>query len=114
MRRLFYLGCIGIVLLAGAGWWAWSERVMVVNSLLLRLGGDVQVKFAALDWNNGVLHLKEVSATHVPTAQRLVEAGRIEWQPGWRELRGKNLGSVKIAGGSVDIPLSPKEQQQPL
>lgn len=106
MRRLFYLGCIGIVLLAGAGWWAWSERVMVVNSLLLRLGGEVQVKFAALDWNNGVLHLKEVSATHVPTAQRLVEAGRIEWQPGWRELRGKNLGSVKIAGGSVDIPLS--------
>ncbi|MFN0077843.1 MAG: hypothetical protein ACKVY0_15410 [Prosthecobacter sp.] len=106
MRRLFYLGCIGIVLLAGAGWWAWSERVTVVNSLLLRLGGDVQVKFAALDWVNGVLHLKEVSATHVPTAQRLVEAGRIEWQPDWRELRGKNLGSVKIEGGSVDIPLT--------
>lgn len=106
MRRLFYLGCIGGVLLAGAGWWAWSERVMVVNSLMLRLGGDVQVKFAALDWINGVLQLKEVTATHVPTAQRLVEAGRIEWQPDWSQLRGKNLGSVKIDGGSVDLPLS--------
>lgn len=88
------------------GWWAWKERVLLVNTLLLRLGGDVRVQLTALDWENGALHARKVSATHVPTAKRLAEVARIEWRPGLRQLRTRNLGAVKITGGAVDLPLA--------
>lgn len=105
-RRLFFLGSFAILVAAGLSYWAWQERVMVLNSLLLRLGGDLRVHFNAVDWKNGVLELKEASVTHVPTTERLVEAGRIDWKPDWQQLRGRNLGSIKIEGGSVNLPMS--------
>ncbi|MBL9177562.1 MAG: hypothetical protein JNM65_05825 [Verrucomicrobiaceae bacterium] len=97
---------IVLVLAAALGWWAWKERVLLVNTLLLRLGGDVRVQLTALDWENGALHAREVRATHVPAAKRLAEVERIEWRPGLRQLRTRNLGVVKIFGGALDLPLA--------
>lgn len=100
------LGMLAMLLAAAGSYWAWRERVLVVNTLLLRLGGDVRVQIAALDWEDGVLQLKEVSATQAATAQRLVTAAAVEWQPKLGQLRGNNLGTVKIAGAVVELPPS--------
>jgi len=106
LRWLLILGVGAVLIMIAASYWAWRERVLVVNTLLERLGGEVRVQFTALEWENGVLHLKEVSATRVPTAQRLLTAEHIEWQPRVGQLRGNNLGTVKIAGAVLDLPLA--------
>jgi hypothetical protein len=38
-RWLWRLGVMSIVLAVALGGWAWKERVPLVNTLLLRLGG---------------------------------------------------------------------------
>lgn len=106
LRRLLFLGSFALLVASAASYWAWRERVLVVNMLLERLGGDLRVQFAALDWDQGVLHLKEVTATQVPTAQRLLTAEHVEWRPRLGQLRGNNLGEVKIAGAAVELPLA--------
>lgn len=105
-RWLWRLGAVGIVLAVALGWWAWKERVLLVNTLLLRLGGEVRVQLTALDWENGALQAREVSATHVPMAKRLAEVAHIEWRGGPRRLWARNLGAVKISGGTLDLPLA--------
>jgi hypothetical protein len=105
-RWTWRLGLIGLVIAAALGFWAWKERVLLVNTLLLRLGGEVRVQLTALDWENGALHAREVSATHGPTAKRLAEVEHIEWRCGPRRLWERNLGGVKISGGTLDLPLT--------
>lgn len=95
-----------LVLFVGLLFWAWHQRVMLVNELLSRLGGDTKMQVTALEWKDGALHVREVSALHVPTAHRLGEAGHIEWRPTWGQLWERNLGSVKVEGGAVDAALA--------
>lgn len=95
-----------LLLAAGLGWWAWKERVLLVNTLLLRLGGEVRAQLTALEWENGALHARQVSATHVPTAERFAEVAHVEWRCGPRRLWARNLGTVKVSGGAVDLPLA--------
>ncbi len=95
-----------VALVAGLLFWAWHQRVLLVNEVLSRLGGDTRMQVTALEWENGVLHVREVSALHVPTARPLGGAGHIEWRPSWGQLWDKNLGSVKVEGGAVDAALA--------
>ncbi len=95
-----------VVLVTGLLFWAWHERVYLVNEVLSRMGGDTRMQVTSLEWKDGVLHVREVSALHVPTAHRLGEAGHIEWRPTWEQLWEKNLGSVKVEGGAVDAALA--------
>lgn len=95
-----------VALVTGLGFWAWNQRVLLVNGLLARLGGDTRMQVTSLEWENGVLHVRELSALHVPTAHRLGEAAHIEWRPTWRQLWEKNLGSLKVEGGAVDAALA--------
>lgn len=95
-----------VLLLAGVVVWAWVERVPLVNALLARLGGDTRMQVTSLEWQDGVLHVRELSAQNVSTNQRLGEAGHIEWRPTWKQLWERNLGSVKVEGGSVDAALA--------
>jgi len=105
-RWLWRLGVAGIVLVVALGFWAWKERVLLVNALLLRLGGEVRVQLTALDWENGALHAREVRATHATTARRLATVDEIEWRCGPRRLWAQNLGAVTISGGELDLPLA--------
>lgn len=115
-RRLWRLAALGCLLLAALLWWAWRERVPLVNALLARAGGDTRVQIAALEWDNGLLRVRNVSATHLPTAQRVGEAGDVEWRLNWGQLWNRNLGSVKVTGGSMDAALAlfaTQQQQNP-
>ena len=105
-RWLFYLTVIALVLATVFGFWAWKERVMLVNAVLLRLGGDVRVQITALEWEDGALHAREVSTMHVPMAQRVASVSHLEWRPSWSELRAGNLGGFKVEGATVDVPLA--------
>ena len=90
---------------AALGYWAWQERVLLVNAVLLRLGGDVRVQIVKLDWENGALHVREVSTLHTPSAQRVATVDHLEWRPRWSQLRSGNLGGLKAEGATVDVPL---------
>ena len=105
-RWLFDLTVIALVLAAGFGFWAWKERVMLVNAVLLRLGGDVRVQITALEWEDGALHVREVSTLHVPMAQHVASVSHVEWRPSWGELSAGNLGGFKVEGATVDVPLA--------
>lgn len=105
-RWLWRLGLIGLVMAVALGYWAWQERVLLVNAALLRMGGDVRVQITALEWKDGALHVREVSTLHVPSAQRIANVGNVEWRPRWSELRLGNLGGLKVEGATVDVPLS--------
>ncbi len=91
---------------AALGYWAWKERVLLVNAVLLRLGGDVRVQIVKLDWEDGALHVREVSTLHTPSAQRVATVDHLEWRPSWSQLRSGNLGGLKAEGATVDIPLA--------
>ncbi len=91
---------------AAVMFWAWHERVWLVNALLLRVGGDWQVQISRLDWENGALHAREMNAFHTPTAKRIADVGHIEWRPTFRQLWKQNLGGLKVEGGSVDAALA--------
>jgi hypothetical protein len=105
-RWLFYLTVTGLVALSAFAYWAWKERVMLVNAALLRLGGDVRVQITSLEWEDGALHMREVSTLHVPLAQSVGGVGHVEWRPSWSQLRTGNLGGFKVEGATVDVPLS--------
>lgn len=111
-RWLWRSTLLMLVLLAGLLFWAWHQRVPLVNALLARFGGDTRMQVTSLEWQNGVLHVRELSAMHVPTSHRLGEAGHIEWRPTWGQLWDKNLGSVKVEGGAVDAALALFASQQ--
>lgn len=106
LRWVLYLGLFACVLASVLVYWAWQERVVVVNSLILRLGGDWRAQFSALDWENGTLHLKDLRVTHVPTAQQVATVGRIEWRLPLSQLRSGNLGNMKVTGAELDVPLA--------
>lgn len=106
LRWVMYLGLFAFVLTAALVCWAWTERVVVVNSPMLRLGGDWHPQFNALDWENGVLHLKELRVTYVPRSQQVATMERIEWKPELGRLRAGNLGSVKVNGAALNLPLA--------
>lgn len=106
LRWLVRLVLVGLILSAAGGYWVWKERLVVVNTLIVRLGGDMRVQFGALDWEEGVLHLKEVSITHVPTAERFFVADHIEWRPEWGQVRSGNLGGLKVEGAALDASLA--------
>jgi len=106
LRWVLYLGLLACVLTSVLVYWAWQERVVVVNSLILRLGGEWRAQFATLDWENGTLHLKDLNVTHVPTALQVATVERIEWKPELSRLRVGSLGSVKMNGAALDLPLA--------
>ena len=106
LRWVLYLGLFACVLASVLVYWAWQERVVVVNSLILRLGGDWRAQFSAMEWEKGTLHLKDLRVTHVPTAQQVAVVGRIEWKPELSRLRAGSLGSVKVNGATLDLPLA--------
>lgn len=106
LRWLVRLTLIALVIVSALLYFGWKERVLLVNAVLLRAGGDFRTQIKALDWENGVLRVQGADVTHAPTAHRLAEVGEIEWRPVWRELRAKNVGKLKISGAEVDVPLS--------
>lgn len=106
LKWVVRLSVVGLVLGIGLLFWAWNERVWLANALLEKLGGDTRVKVASLEWDDGALHVREVSATHVPTERSLGGVAHIEWRPSWEQLWKKNLGSLKVEGGSMDAGMA--------
>lgn len=105
-RRLLPVCVAATVIAVLFGAWAWSERVMLVNALLLRMGGALRVQIAALDWEDGALHARGLHVVHAPTAHSVANLSHFVWKPTWPLLWRKNLGAVRLEGGSVDAPLS--------
>lgn len=86
--------------------YGWRERVLLLNTVLLRVGGDFRVQIETLEWQDGVMRVKGAAVTHAPTAHRIANVAEMEWQPVLRDLRGKNLGRVKLGDAEIDVPLS--------
>jgi hypothetical protein len=105
-RWLWRLGLTGVVLATALGWWAWRERVLLVNAALRRFGGDVQVQVATLEWKDGALHVGKVTSSHSSGAQNIASVDHLEWRPHWSQLSSGNLGGFKMEGATVDVPLS--------
>ncbi|MEZ5384880.1 MAG: hypothetical protein R3F13_05140 [Prosthecobacter sp.] len=108
-RWLRWLGRLVLIALAiGSAllYFAWKERVLLVNAVLLRAGGDFRVQLKALEWADGILLVKGADVTHAPTAHRIAAVGEVEWRPVWHELREKNLGRLKVKDAEVDLPLT--------
>ncbi len=105
-RWTWRLGLLSIFLLAALLYWAWQQRVPLVNTVLRRFSGDMQIEIVSLEWHDGALHVGEVSTLHLPSSQRISSVGHVEWRPNWSQLSKGNLGDLKVADAVVDIPLS--------
>ena len=110
-RRRFWrwtwrLGLTSLILLSILIGWAWHQRVPLANALLRRLLGDMQVKVVSLDWQDGALHLREISTLHLPSSKHISSVGHLEWRPRWSQLHEGNLGGLKVAEAVVDVPLA--------
>ena len=106
LRWLVRLIVIALMISSTVLYFGWKERALLVNTVLLRLGGDFRVQIKTLEWEDGVLRVKGADITHAPTAHRLADVGEIEWRPVLHDLREKNLGTVKISAAQIDVPLS--------
>ena len=105
-RWTWRLGLTGIILLSALGYWAWQQRVTLANALLRRYLGDMQVEIVSLEWQDGALHVGEVSTLHLPSSKRISSVGHVEWRPRWSQLHLGNLGGLKVEEAVVDVPLA--------
>ena len=69
---------IGLVIAAAFGYWAWQERVMLVNAALLRLGDVLQAHLLQTVTDGFLPHL--VLADHVAGLDRLAQSGLVRYQ----------------------------------
>jgi hypothetical protein len=90
---------------AGLGWWAWKERVTVVNVVLDRILPGVNVHMDELHLENDVVRLKGVTARWRENGTKLASADEVLWKPRWRELAKGALGSIQLDGAEVDLDL---------
>ncbi|MHB1082393.1 MAG: hypothetical protein ACYC67_23580 [Prosthecobacter sp.] len=105
-RWTWRLGLTGIILLSILIGWAWHQRVPLANALLRRFLGDMQVEVVSLDWQDGALHVREVSTLHLPSSKHISSVGHLEWRPRWGQLYQGNLGGLKVEDAVVDVPLA--------
>ncbi len=105
-RWSWRLGLTGSILLAVLLFWAWQQRVALANALMRRYLGDMQVEIVSLEWDDGALHVGEVSTLHLPSSKRISSVGHVEWHPHWSEMHLGNLGGLKVEEAVVDIPLA--------
>ena len=105
-RWTWRLGLLSIVLLTILVGWAWQQRVPLANVLLKRYLGDMQVEIVSLDWEDGALHVREVSTLHLPSSKHISSVGHVEWRPNWTQLHQGNLGGLKVEEALVDVPLA--------
>ena len=105
-RWTWRLSLFGVILLSALLCLAWQERVPLANALLRRYLGDMQVEIVSLDWEDGALHVREMSTLHLPSSKRVSTVGHVEWRPHWSELHLGNLGGLKLEEAVVDVPLA--------
>ena len=99
------LGVAGIVLVLILAGWAWHERVALANALLRRYCGQMQVEIVSLEWEDGALHVREVSTLHLPSSKLVSSVGHLAWRPHWSRLHLGHLGGLKVEEAVVDVPL---------
>ncbi len=105
-RWTWRLTLAATLLLAALLYWAWQQRVSLSNRLLKRFLGDMQVEIVSLEWENGALHVGEVSTLHLPSSKLISSVGHLEWRPRWDQMHLGNLGGLKVEGATVDVPLA--------
>ena len=105
-RWSWRLGLTGLIVLTILLTWAWHQRVPLANALLSRFLGDMQVEVVSLDWQDGALHVREVSSLHLPSSKHISSVGHLEWRPRWGQLYRGNLGGLKVQDAVVDVPLA--------
>ncbi len=105
-RWTWRLGLTGLILLTILVGWAWHQRVPLANRLLRLFLGDMQVEVVSLDWQDGALHVREVSTLHLPSSKHISSVGHLEWRPHWGQLYQGNFGGLKVDDAVVDVPLS--------
>jgi hypothetical protein len=105
-RWTWRLGLTATVLLIILVGLAWHQRVPLANALLRRFLGDMQVEVVSLDWQDGALHVREVSTLHLPSSKHISSVGHVEWRPNWSQLSEGNLGGLKVEEAVVDVPLT--------
>lgn len=105
-RWTWRLALLSTLLLAVLIYVAWQQRVPLANALLRRFGGDTQVQILTLEWQDGALHVGQLSTLHLPSSQRSSTVGHVEWRPNWSQLSQGNIGGLKVTDAVVDVPLS--------
>ncbi len=91
-----------LLVAAGVLLWAWTERVLVANTLLVRLGGDLQVQIGGAEWRANVLHLTDVRVAWREDSSQIAMVRTAEWQPEWLRVKEGALGRVKLGGVEID------------
>ena len=98
-----FLG-VGISL-AGLGWWAWKERVTLVNVVLDRVLPGVTVEMREWQLEDDVVRLRGVTARWRENGATLASVDEVRWKPRWRELSKGALGSIQLDGAELDLDL---------
>lgn len=95
---------IGLAL-AGIGWWAWTERVRLVNLLLDRVVPEIVIEVKAIECDGHHIQLARVRAWWRSDGTEIAAIEKAQWSPHWRELRAGKLGSIQLEGAKVDVDL---------
>jgi hypothetical protein len=109
--RLRWLRWAGIVLLAaliaaaGLSWWAWRQRVMLVNLFLDHTLPEIVIEVREIVLEGSAVRLKDVKAAWRVDGAELARVDEARWQPRWRELRHGALGRVQLEGAVVNADL---------
>ncbi|MBL9131980.1 MAG: hypothetical protein JNG86_12315 [Verrucomicrobiaceae bacterium] len=96
----------GLIAAAGFVWWAWRERVMLVNLALDRVMPQIVIEVKELGLEDGAVHLTGVRAWWRADGAEITTVNQAHWQPKWRDLREGALGTVKLEGAVIDADLS--------
>ena len=95
---------IGLAL-AGIGWWAWTERLRLVNLLLDRVVPEIVIEVKAIEFDGHELQLDQMRAWWRSNGTEIATIEQAHWSPHWRELRAGKLGSIQLEGAKVDVDL---------
>jgi len=93
------------IALAGIGWWAWTERVRLVNLLLDRVVPEIVIEVKAIEFDGHDIQLDQVRAWWRSDGAEIAVIEHAEWSPHWRAIREGKLGRIQLEGAKVDADL---------
>jgi hypothetical protein len=95
---------IGLAL-AGIGWWAWQERVRLVNLLLDRVVPEIVIEVKSIEFDGHDVDLGGVRAWWRSDGAEIAGIQRALWSPHWREMQKGKLGSLQLEGAKLEVDL---------
>jgi hypothetical protein len=103
LRRLVLVLLVAGIALPALGWWAWTQRVPLVNLLLDRMLVTIAIEVKSIEVDGLELRFGQMRARWRSDSTELASIEQAEWSPQWLGFGEGKLGSISLAGARVDL-----------